>query len=173
MHVVARGCIAAVGLSALALTTASCGTALITNEFSATVVDPGKRLPAGPTQISIFDSSMGQSDEWARKSMGSTSPGYPYTTSFTTTGTKFVGDNSPSAQVTAGLSIPQFQAKGYFSIQLTPVDGQAVILQAPFIGYYDYSAATDGAVKPLPVTVTAKSGNLSWQLTVVAAIPAK
>ena len=42
-----------------------------------------------------------------------------------------------------------------------------------FIGYYDYSAATDGAVKPLPVTVTAKSGNLSWQLTGRRRDPAK
>lgn len=173
MHSVARGCVAAVGLSALALTTASCGTALINNEFSATVVDPSRRLPAGPVEISIFDSSMGQSDEWARKSMGTTSPGNPYTTSFKTTTTKFIGDNGPSQQVTAGVAIPAYQAKGFFQFQLTPADGQTVTLQAPFIGYYDYNAATDGPVKPLPMTITAKSGDLSWQLSVVIAVPPK
>ena len=101
------------------------------------------------------------------------SPRQPYTTSFKSTATKFVGDGSPSQQVRAGVSIPQYQSKGYFALQLSPVDGQSITLQAPFIGYYDYSAASDGAVKPLPMTVTAKSADQAWQLTVVITIPAK
>ena len=73
---------------------------------------------------------------------------------------KFVGDNSPSAQVTAGLAIPQFQAKGYFQHSADARRWQAVILQAPFIGYYDWRR-NRRCGDPLPVTVTAKSGSAS------------
>ena len=173
MHVLRRGLVTAACLLAITLGTTSCGTVLITNEFSASIADPGRRLPGGPTEISIFDSAMGQCADWAQTSMGSTSLGQPYTTSFKSTATKFVGDGSPSQQVRAGVSIPQYQSKGYFALQLSPVDGQSITLQAPFIGYYDYSAASDGAVKPLPMTVTAKSADQAWQLTVVITIPAK
>ena len=151
---------------------AGCGTALVENAFSVRVEDPSGRLPDGPVEVSIFDSVMGQSDEWARTTMGTATATEPYRTSFTSTTAKMVGDHGPSERVTAGIAVPGYAPKGYFSLVLAPVDGQTVTVEAPFVGYYDYDAALDGPVPPLPLKVTSTAGDLSWRLDIVAEVPA-
>lgn len=164
-----RAATVAATLSTVVLTS-GCGNVLVDNQFSAMISDPAHRLPA-QIEISIFDSSMGQSAEWAEQSMGTAGPGQPYITSFETSATKFAGDSAPQRQVAAGIYIPQFQAKGYFQLQFAPADGQTEQLTAPFTGYYDYSAGVDGPVKPLALTVTSNAIDLGWRLSVVAEIP--
>ena len=165
-----RGALAATLAICIAAAVSSCGTVLVTSEFVVSVDDPAGRLPS-TVNVSVFDSTMGQSAEWASESMGTASAVQPYTTSFKSTATKFIGDNGPPQDVRAGLAIPQLQPKGYFAIQLKPVDGQTATVTAPFIGYYDYNVTTDGKVEPLVLKVTSTAGNLTWQFKIAASIP--
>ena len=173
MRHVARAVFAAAIITGVTLTTTSCGTALATNAFSVTINDPGDRLGSGAIQVSVFDSQMGQSAEWAAKSMGTTSAGRPYTTSFKTATTKTVGDSSPAQQVDAGLAIPQYQPKGFFNIHVTPVDGKTLEVDAPFVGYYNYDPVKDGRVQTMRLKITCEAAELTWSLTIVALVPPK
>ncbi len=166
----ARTLAAATFATGVALGVTSCGTALITNQFIVSVDDPSGRLPS-TVKVSVFDSAMGASAEWASKTMGTATATQPYTTSFKSTTTKFIGDNGPSEQVSAGLAIPQYQPKGYFGIQLKPIDGQTVTVSAPFVGYYDYNATTDGKVPSMTLKITSTAGDLKWELKITASIP--
>lgn len=167
---VITGVASAVCTTTLTIAMTGCGTALITNNFSMTVVDSSGEAPES-IQVSIFDSTMGASAEWAGKSQGTTTPTKPYTTSFKSTATKVVGDNGPSEQVAAGIAFPLLVPKGYFALTIKPIDGQTTTVQAPFVGYYDYNAATDGTPGTLPVEVTSQAGDLSWTLTIKAKVP--
>ena len=155
-----------------ALLLSSCGTALVENRFSVSIDDPHDQFGGAPVAVSIFDTTMGNSAEWAEKTMGVATPDAPYTTSFSSTTAKVLGDTSPSERVNAGLALPELQDKGYFGIGLQPVDGQTQEIQAPFVGYYDYNPSKDGPVDPLTVTVTSRAGDLSWDFQIQVQIPA-
>lgn len=169
----ARAILTGATVAVLALLVTGCGTVLVDTTFVVAIEDPSEVLPPGPVEVSVFDSTMGTSDEWASKTMGATSPGQPYVTSFKSTATKMIGDTHPSTTVTTGLAIPGYQPKAYFSINLTPVNGQTTTSEAPFIGYYDYSASRAGAVPPLPIRVTGEAGELSWRIHLDVRIPGK
>ena len=79
---------------------------------------------APPTRVSVFDPLMGDTSDWAGKSMGTTAPGTPYVGSFQTTDTKMVFDSSPPNEVEAGLYLPSYNAKGYFRFRFSPIAGQ-------------------------------------------------
>ena len=149
-----------------------CGNVLVENRFSVTIEDPGGRLAPGPVEVSVFDSMMGSSDEWARRSMGTATATVPYTTSFQSTATKFIGDNGPSQTIAAGLALPGFKPKGYFALNLRPIDGQTTTVAAPFVGYYDYEPARDGPVAPLVLTFTSTARESQWQIRIQVRIPA-
>lgn len=164
------GVAAAIGATVMAVALTGCGTSLITNNFSLSVVEPSGRAPES-VQVSIFDSAMGQSAEWAAKSIGTATPNSPYTTSFTSTATKFAGDNSPSKRIVAGIALPQIVPQGYFALTITPVDGATTTINAPFIGYYDNNATKDGTPEPLPLEVTSNASDQTWTLTIKATVP--
>lgn len=147
----------------------ACGTAVVENNFEVVIEDPGHVLPAGPVEVSVFDSYQGQSDEWARKTMGTATATVPYTTSFESATTKVVGDRGPATNVTAGIAIPAYQPKGYFALDLMPVDGETTTVRAPFVGYYDAPASLK--VPPLSLRVTSQEGELQWQIKIAVQIP--
>ena len=66
-------------LASLALS--SCGTGVFTHRFAIEIDDPGGRLGPPPYLLSVFDPQMGRSEEWARKTMGTTTPGTAFSTS--------------------------------------------------------------------------------------------
>ncbi|MGB3676684.1 MAG: hypothetical protein WA988_19815 [Candidatus Nanopelagicales bacterium] len=162
--------LAAVSATVIAVVLSSCGTALTTNNFSVTVIDVTTGEPA-TTQVSVFDSQMGSSAEWAAKSVGTATATVPYTTSFQTTATKVIGDSGPGTQVRAGIAFPLTIPKGYFALTLTPVDGQTTTVNAPFVGYYDYDPEVDGSVAPISLEIASRSADHTWTLSVRAAIP--
>lgn len=151
----------------LCLALTSCGNVLTSNNFSFTAVSPsGQAVPK--IRVSIFDSAMGSSAEWADQSMGTATSSAPYQTSFETSSTKMIGDGSSGATVRAGIALPDVAPKGYFALSLLPVDGQTATLDAPFIGYYGYNVTTDGPVAPLKLTVVSTEGSRPWQLAITA-----
>ncbi len=164
----------ALGALAAVLTLAGCGTATFDNEFAVTVADPSGRLGTDQVQVSVFDNTMGDTQDWAEKDLGIAAPGAPYRASVFATATKMIGDSSPPTDVRAGLYLPQFDDTGYYAIQLQPVAGETVTVAAPYVTY-DYSWETSGKKRPtkdpLPLTITAGQGDKGWQLAVEVQIP--
>lgn len=157
-------------MTAAAILLTGCGTTVVENEFAVTVDDPSARLGTGPVEISVFDSLMGSSDEWSRKTMGTATGTVPYTTTIASTTTKMIGDGSPVKTITAGLAIPALQPKGYFALDLTPIEGETTTISAPFVGYYDYDPSS-GAVAPLPLQITSTANGNSWLIKIRVSIP--
>lgn len=167
-----RGGLIAVGFAGAALVATvltGCGTALVTNDFSVSFAGH-----TGPVQVSVFDSSMGTSAEWAAQTMGVALTTQPYQTSFKTTATRFVGDNSASESVAAGLYVPQISKAGFWALSIRPVDGQTSTVSAPFVPYWSSSASpgkTGSAPSALTVVVTAQQSDLTWDLTLLVHFP--
>lgn len=103
--------------------------------------------------------------------MGTATPSTPYQNSFATSSTKIIGDGSSGGSVRAGIALPEFAPKGHYALSLKPVDGQTTTVDAPFVGYYGYDAATDGPVAPLKLTVVSTEGSRSWELGIKAKLP--
>lgn len=144
--------------SATIWATTGCGTVVQAENYSATIAGATQ-----PQQISIFDSSMGQSAEWAAKTLGTATSTAAYTATIHSTATKIVGDNSPPDQVEAGIALPQRTHNGYYALSVSPHDGQTTIVTAPFVAYYlqpDHSTPAG----PLSVRVIAHQNGPNWKL---------
>lgn len=114
---------------------------------------------------------MGTSAEWAEKSMGTSAPGQPYVNTVSTTATKMIGDNSPAPTVRAGLAVPAVTDKGYFALNLMPVNGQSATVTAPFVGYYAYSPQKDGPIDPLVVSIRSTVNGANWMIELSVMLP--
>ena len=160
----------AAGASLVTSFLTGCGTVLVTNNFA--VSFDGQ---SGPVKVSVFDPSMGASAEWAAKTMGEALPAQPYQTSFKTTATRFVGDNSPSDSVSAGLYVPDISKAGYWALTIRPVDGQRSTVTAPFVRYWASSPSPSkgsSTTSALTVVVSARRSDLTWDLSLVVLPPA-
>ncbi|MEZ5185441.1 MAG: hypothetical protein R2720_06825 [Candidatus Nanopelagicales bacterium] len=130
-----------------------CGTATFTNSFSVVV--------ASPQQVSVFDSTMGESAEWAERTMGRAGPAQPYTTQIAVTDTKMIFDGSPPTSLRAGLYLPAVTTDGYFSVDLPAVAAGETTLRAPFIAWYSAKPAAS-VPDSIPIAVVVAEGPDGW-----------
>jgi hypothetical protein len=118
-----------------------------------------------PQAVSIFDSMMGQSADWAEKTMGQAAPGAPYTTELGRTEAKMVFDGSPPSSIRAGLYLPEVTDTGYYSIVVNEVSAGTLSYEAPFVAWY-----SDTPVDPkpaLPLTLEIAEGGNGWVVNVM------
>lgn len=155
-----------VGAAMAMLTLAACGTVVYGNEFTVSVTDASS--PA-PVRVAIFDNRMGDTADWARDHMGTTSPGQPYVTTVSANTTRMIGDNSLPQTVDVGLYLPEEDKTGYYALNLTPVADTTVEVKAPFVTYDDswqYDGSPRPTGPPLPVTVSYREGDNGWLIDV-------
>lgn len=151
----------------LVLLLGACGTGVFPLEFSVSLNDPAGLAGKPPVQVSIFDPTMGDTADWAGKTMGTASPGSPYTGGFNTTDTKMVFDSSPPKEVGAGLYLPSYNSNGYFRFRFSPVAGQVQQVNPGFVPWADFYPEGKSVVPPtLRIVSTPKDKGWSFAVTV-------
>lgn len=146
---------------AAAVALAGCGTVVFTNSFSVSVTSAA----GTEVEVSVFDPYVGDTRDWAERSLGTATEGQPYTQDLNTTGTKVIGDNSPPTRVTAGLYLPQINDSGYFAIAFDPVPGESVDYAAGFVPF------SEGQADPLPLILTAVTTDNGWDVDIEVLVP--
>jgi len=135
---------------------AGCGTKSFSDAF-AVAVDT-------PQQVSIFDSRMGQSAEWAGKTMGQAAPGQPYTTEVSNIATKMIFDDSPPPSIQVGLYLPDLTDTGYYAISLPQVSAGSISYDAAFVAWYFETPVEQ--LPPLPLSLDIAAGPNGWIVNV-------
>ena len=137
--------------------------------LAVTVNDPSKRL-AAPTEVSVFDHQSGVSEDWARRTIGTSTPGAPYAGETSATDVKMVYDMSPPADVKAGVYVPALEKDGYFILDIKPAEGPE---QATTLGYYSFyvPTAADEKILPLAARFTSKSARKGWTIHLTVDVP--
>ncbi len=144
-----------VGLVAAVLL-AGCGTATFSNAVAVLVPQD--------QQVSVFDPVMGNSAEWAQKTMGQAAPGSPYTTNVPATDTKFIGDDSPPSSLSLGIYLPDRTDAGYYALSMPTATQGTSQMSLPFVAWY-----SEQPVDPqpaLPATVEMKPGPNGWLVNI-------
>jgi hypothetical protein len=157
-------------LSAVCLVSA-CGTATFDHVVKVSVVDPSRRLGNPRIEVSIFDKTSGQSEEWARRTMGVAGPATPYTGTVWATDTKTIFDSSLPKRVEMGLAVPAYESTGYFIVSLQPVPGEDQRVTASFAPYGAYFAQDGSNVVPLPLRVRSEKGEKGWHIDMTIDVP--
>jgi hypothetical protein len=145
-----------IGVVLGAVLLSGCGTATFSNSFAVAV--------ESRQQVSVFDTSMGDSAQWAGRTMGVAAPGAPYTTQIVATDTKLVLDGSLPESVRVGLFLPQVTQTGYFAIDLPSVTEGGTDIDAPFVAWYSEDPVEPLSAQPLRLEVAA--GPEGWVMTV-------
>lgn len=148
----------------------ACGTGVFTLQFTVSLNDPVGLAGAPPTRVSVFDPLMGDTSDWAGKSMGTTAPGAPYVGSFQTTDTKMVFDSSPPNEVEAGLYLPSYNAKGYFRFRFSPIAGQQQQVKPGFAPWSDNYPQGKSVVAPI-LRILSTPTDKGWSFEVVVEMP--
>jgi len=154
----------------LSIIVAGCGTAVYHHKIEVSLNDPTKRLGDGPVEVSIFDSLMGYSDEWARRTMGTASAGSPYSGTWSDTDTKMVYDRTPPASLQAGLAVPALQKDGFFVLQIKPVAGPEQTTAMPYKSY-GVSTPEEDQIKPLTARFTGTPSSTGWTIHLIVDVP--
>lgn len=158
--------IMSVGLTAFL---AGCGNVMLTNNFSVKFDDPAGALGSQPIKVSVFDPAAGPPVELAAQSMGSTTSQAPYSTSFTTSASRLIGDDNPAPTMDVGIELPQLTKDGYFTLTLSPRQTASSSETATFV---PYPSATNPANQPgLPVDVTATQIDQGWNIELTVDVP--
>lgn len=134
---------------------AGCGTGVYNHRIEVTLNDPSNRLGPAPVEVSVFNKTQGSSEDWARRTMGTTAPGAPYVGEVGATDTKMVYDRTPPTDVAAGLALPSLETGGYFVFNVRPAEG---IEQTTMLTYASYGVPTreEDQIRPLPRASVAK-----------------
>ena len=111
------------------LALAGCGTGTFDSTYRVSVEDPTGAVVA----VSVFDSSMGDTQDWAEKSLGTASPERPYEATMSAVESRLVLDGGPSKTVEAGLYLPELNPDGWYRVAFEPVDGAQQGVKAPFV----------------------------------------
>lgn len=136
---------------------AGCGTASFSNAVSVAVTTP--------QQVSVFDPQMGDSAEWAEKTMGPAAPGSPYTTQVPALATKFFFDSSPPPSLNLGVYLPSVTEDGWFAIDLPAVIAGTMQLDSPFVQWYSATPTSQTPTsQPMQVDITA--GPNGWVVNI-------
>lgn len=144
---------------------AGCGTAAFESRLAVTVDGGGDVLGSDVVRVSVFDTDGGSTRDWAERSLGTASPGVPYTATVTTVETRMVGSGGPASRVKAGLYLPDYRELGWYSLDLQPVEGTTSTVPAPFVAWDGYGPQAAG-VPALPMEVTATARGDVWELAV-------
>lgn len=156
---------------ATAVIASACGTMLFEHRVDVSVRDASGHLLDRPVDVSIFDDTMGSSDEWARKTAGPSTAAAAYVGRITSTATRTIFDSSLPESLRAGLAIPEYSTVGYFALQLQPQPGAEQTIELPFV-LYDRDARPDPPVPPLPARVTATAMEKGWLVRLAVTLPA-
>lgn len=156
-------------LSALAL--GGCGTAALSSSIQVTVDDPAGALPPGPVRVAVFDPALGDTRDWATRSLGTASAESPYTGTVTSTETRVALDRGPAKRVRAGLFLPDYRGLGWYALELEPRDGVEQEVSAPLVAWDGYGPQTRGA-PPLTVRVRSRADGDTWRLDVTPVLTA-
>jgi len=157
---------------AAALVTSACGTGAVNHRVEIAIEDPSGRLGNPPYQLSLFDPQMGRSEEWARRGMGTATPGVHFETTYGTVETKMLFDRTPPRRIAVALWLPGYEKAGFFQIVLEPTAGAETAVTLPFVPWAD--VYPEGArVVPLTARVRADDNRQGgWNLRMTIAIPA-
>jgi hypothetical protein len=147
-----------------------CGTGVFTHRFEIAIADPSGRLGAAPIEISLFDRTMGASEEWARKTIGTAAPGSPFMGSYESVETKMMFDSSPARQVAVAVWLPAYEKAGYFSFVLEPIAGVEQQVTLPFAPWADFYPEGNKVV-PIPASVRSEARDGAWLFHVTLDIP--
>ena len=119
----------------------------------------------------MFDSMMGSSDEWARRTAGPSTASSPYLGRVSATATRTVLDSSLPDTIHAGLAIPEFSTTGFFALQLRPQPGAEQTVELPFASY-NPDVPLPNPVPPLSARMTAEALEKGWSIRLTVTMPA-
>jgi hypothetical protein len=157
-------------LLAAAIMQAACGTAVYNHRIEIAIEDPSGRLGPPPIAVSVFDRTMGSSDEWAGRWMRDSRPGAPYMGEVSATATKMMFDASPPARVDAGIALPAYEKEGFFVLDITPVEGSEQTTVLPFVAYGVLSKPA-ASIVPLPARFRSEFSDKGWLIHLVVVVP--
>ncbi|MCC7044937.1 MAG: hypothetical protein IT183_13820 [Acidobacteria bacterium] len=159
-------------LLACLVTSTACGTVVFVHTIEVRVSDPSGRLGSAPVEVSVFDNQMGQSAEWARRTMGTAGPDTPHVGQVSSTTARMIFDNSLPERVTISLAVPAYEPGGYFVLQLAPPVSEERVVAAPFVPYGASFAEGGSGVMPLPLRVLSEKDETGWRVRVTIEVPA-
>ena len=157
--------------AALALGASACGAMVFEHRVDVSVRDGSGHLLDRPVEVSIFDTTMGSSDEWARKTAGPSTAAAAYVGRVTEVATRTIFDRSLPASISAGLAIPEYSTVGYFALRLEPQPGAEQTIELPFF-LYNPDVRPDAPVPPLPARVSATAMDKGWLIRLAVTLPA-
>lgn len=148
-----------------ALVAATLGLGLLSGCGTASFSTPVAVTVDSRQEVAVFDPLMGQSEEWARSSMGEAAPKAPYTTQLTSVESKLIFDSGPPASLGMGLYLPAVTMDGYFAIDLRSVSEGAFDIEAPFVQWYTAAPGPD-TPDSQPLEVRVDRGPEGWVVTI-------
>jgi hypothetical protein len=154
----------------LTLTIAGCGTGVYNNKIEVTINDPSKRLGAEPIEVSVFHKNSGSSEEWARKTIGSTGAGKAYSAEVSETDMKMFYDRTPPSSIGVGVFLPAFEKDGYFVLEVRPVAGAEQTTLMNYRSFYVPTAEED-KIQPLAARLTSKGNSKGWTIRMIVDVP--
>ncbi|HEV8578388.1 MAG TPA: hypothetical protein VGX68_04840 [Thermoanaerobaculia bacterium] len=150
--------------AAAGLLVLGCGTAVYRHHVIVDVDDPAGRLGSPPVAVSVFDHQMGYSADWAQRSMGSASPGRPYSTSLSTTGTATIASSSLPQRVSLSIAVPGLSEEGYFLFEAELPAEQERRGTASFVRYGSYFP--DAGAPSLQIRYRSTAEPQGWRIDV-------
>jgi hypothetical protein len=110
---------------------------------------------------------MGDTQDWAEKSLGIASPARPYEATITAVETRMALDSGPSQEVEAGLYLPDVNPDGWYRVAFQPVDGAQQQIQALFVPW----EAPGTPAPPIDLKIQPVAADSAWlvELTVLPA----
>ncbi len=131
----------------------ACGTVVYDHRIDVAIQDPSGRLGPSPIPVSVFDRTMGSSEEWAQRWIGSTAPGAVYAGKVSATATKmFVPYGVPSESARSFVPLParfrsEFSDKGWLihlSVDVPPDTKPSILSYAADAQRLTVSTTTSG-----------------------------
>jgi len=148
---------------------AGCGTGTYDHKIELTIKDPSRRLGPEPIEVSIFNTT-GSSEEWARRTIGTTGTGKPYNGVTWSTDTKMAYDRTPPANLDAGLFLPGLRQEGYYLLKIRPIAGTD---QTTALTWASFHVRTneDDTVPPLPAHFRSEAARKGWTIHLTVDVP--
>ncbi len=150
-------------IAAVVLT--ACGTGTFDAHYQVGVPDDPA---AAAVPVSMFDPMMGNTQDWAERTLGAASPGQPYEATITAVESRMVTDTGPSPELSAGLYLPALRTDGWYSVAFTPEEGVEQEVFATFVPWDP--PGTPRA--PVRLRVVSTPDGSAWNVSIVLPAPA-
>lgn len=161
----------ALGAIVISVSANACGTALYKHEVQITIDDPTGRLGTPPLEVSIFDSRMGTSTEFARKSVGVTSTEVPYKRAFNTTAAALVGSAPRPDSLDLSVMVPAMTKRGFFVLRVRPGVATSGSGTAGYLLHSEFDPEGDGPQVQFHYTATPLPEGWALQIQLKAPLP--